>query len=57
MTTPLILNVVIVSTKPLLHVYHCQQSIFGASLSEPHTSVTALQVACVCLLAAIYRKF
>ena len=27
MTTPLILNVVIVSTKHLLHVYHCQQSI------------------------------
>ena len=24
---------------------------------EPHTSVTALQDACVCLLAAIYRKF
>ena len=29
----------------------------GASLSEPHTSVTALQDACVCLLAVIYRKF
>ena len=27
MTTPLVLNVVIVSTKHLLHVYHCQQSI------------------------------
>ena len=27
MTTPLILNVVIVSTKHLLHVYHCQQNI------------------------------
>ena len=27
MTTPIILNVVIVSTKHLLHVYHCQQSI------------------------------
>ena len=39
--------------------------IFGASLSEPHTSMTALQNACVCLLAcllaclvvAIYCKF
>ena len=27
MTTPIILNVVIVSTKRLLHVYYCQQSI------------------------------
>ena len=27
MTTPLILIVVIVSTKHLLHVYHCQQNI------------------------------
>ena len=25
--------------------------------SEPHTSKTALHDACVCLLAAIYRKF
>ena len=33
------------------------KSIIGASLSEPHTSVTALQVACVCLFAAIYCKF
>ena len=31
--------------------------MIGASLSEPHTSGTALQDACVCLLAAIYRKF
>ena len=31
--------------------------VIGASLSEPHTSGTALQDACVCLLAAIYRKF
>ena len=35
------------------------QSVIGASLSEPHTSVTALRT-CVCmlayLLAAIYRK-
>ena len=30
MTTPIILNVVIVSTKHLLHVYHCQQTIFRA---------------------------
>ena len=32
-------------------------SIIGASLSEPHTSETALHDACVCLLAAIYCKF
>ena len=35
-------------------------SIIGASLSEPHTSVTAFaEVVCmyVCLLAAIYCKF
>ena len=40
-------------------------SLFGASLSEPHTSGTALQDACVCLTIvllrwvreAIYRKF
>ena len=34
--------------------------IIGASLSEPHTSGTALQkCVCIylCLLAAIYRKF
>ena len=36
--------------------------IVGASLSEPHTSVTALLDACVCmcrvcLRVAIYRKF
>ena len=51
---------------------HCTATVFftrvvsrieliGASLSEPHTSVTALQNMCVCLLAcllvAIYRKF
>ena len=29
MTTPIILNVVIVSTKHLLHVYHCHQSILA----------------------------
>ena len=33
------------------HVY-----IIGASLSEPHTSVTAL-VKVVCMFAAIYHKF
>ena len=37
------------------------QVIIGASLSEPHTSVIALRVACVCvfvcLRVAIYRKF
>ena len=32
-------------------------SLVGASLSEPHTSVTALLDACVCLRVAIYRKF
>ena len=34
-------------------------AFIGASLSEPHTSVTALQDVCVyvCLLAAIYCKF
>ena len=35
--------------------------ITGTSLNEPHTSVTALQHACVCLSVclrvAIYRKF
>ena len=35
--------------------------VVGVSLSEPHTSVTALQDACVCMLVclrvAIYRKF
>ena len=30
--------------------------LIRASLIEPHTSVTALQDACVCLFAAIYRK-
>ena len=29
----------------------------GVRLSEPHTSGTALQDTCVCLLAAIYHKF
>ena len=33
-----------------------QFAVIGASLSGPHTSMTALQVACACLLAAIYRK-
>ena len=32
-------------------------SLIGASLSEPHTCVTALLDACVCLRVAIYRKF
>ena len=31
--------------------------MIGASLSEPHTSVTALLDTCVCLFVAIYRKF
>jgi len=35
--------------------------LIGASLSEPHTSVIALQNACVCMSVcvreAIYRKF
>ena len=30
--------------------------IIGANLSEPHTSGTALQDTCVCMLAAIYQK-
>ena len=34
----------------------CFKLLVGASLSEPHPSVTVLQDACVCLLAAIYRK-
>ena len=42
-----------------LVVFH--QVIIGVSLSEPHTSVIALRVACVCmyvcLRVAIYRKF
>ena len=44
---------------PSMYLYH--NVIIGVSLSEPHTSVTALQDACVCmsvcLLVAIYRKF
>ena len=36
-------------------------SFIGASVSEPHTSVTSLRSACVCLLACLssckYRKF
>ena len=31
--------------------------VIGASLSEPHTSVTAFAKLCACLSAAIYRKF
>ena len=38
----------------------CKYIVIGASLSEPHTSGTALR-RCVCIrptvLAAIYRKF
>ena len=41
------------------HLVQC--GFIGASLSEPHTSVTALLNACVCmcvcLRVAIYRKF
>ena len=37
--------------------YYFAITIIGVSLSEPHTSMTALQVTCVCLLAVIYRKF
>ena len=32
-------------------------SMIVASLSDPHTSMTALLDACVCLRVAIYRKF
>ena len=43
-------------------INHHTSSVIGASLSEPHTSVTALLDACVCvcrvcLCVAIYRKF
>ena len=44
----------------LLKETNFEKSIIGASLSEPHTSVTALaEVVCmyVRMLAAIYRKF
>ena len=43
-----------------VYVRKCWVKLIGASLSEPHTSVTAFaEVVCmyVCLLAAIYRKF
>ena len=43
------------------NVHFTKCAFVGASLSEPHTSVTALRDACVCLsvclFAAIYRKF
>ena len=42
MTTPLILNVVIVTTKGLLHVYHCQYSIlvkFNGTAEPPKGTV------------------
>jgi len=50
-----------VTAQNFLHM----QYMVGASLSEPHTSVTALQDACVCMSVcvrtyvreAIYRKF
>ena len=41
-------------------VNHVSNNIVGASLSEPHTSMTAFaEVVCmyVCLCAAIYREF
>ena len=37
-------------------VFGVALAIIGASLSEPHTSVTAFAEV-VCILAAIYRKF
>ena len=43
-----------------VHVGMNTSKLIGASLSEPHTSVTALaEVVCmyVCLFVAIYRKF
>ena len=33
------------------------KTLIGVSLSEPHTSVTALLDVCVCLHVSIYRKF
>ena len=38
-----------------MHVGWCagQKVNFGASLTEPHTSVTALQGVCVCLLVCL----
>ena len=50
------LHVMLLSLQSLCHV-------IGASLSEPHTSVTALQDACTCMSGSksvhkvIYRKF
>ena len=48
MIMPLILNVVIVSTKHLLHVYHCQQSILvfiESSIQSPDSfEVQVVQV-------------
>ena len=48
MIMPLILNVVIVSTKHLLHVYHCQQSILvfiKSSIQSPDSfKVQVVQV-------------
>ena len=35
------------------HLRIVMMSIIGASLSEPHTSVTALQKVCVCPLACL----
>ena len=44
MTTPIILNVVIVTTKHLLHVYHCQQSILvQCSLSSIFRPMTVFK--------------
>ena len=56
MTTPLILNVVIVSTKPLLHVYHCQQSILVNPLNPivhfwlHHTAHCAEKIVSACYM-------
>ena len=63
-------NMVGASVSEVYNIIWCQfdlkidNFLIGASLSEPHTSVTALRTcvcmfACLlaCLLAAIYRKF
>ena len=48
-SVPLIVIVKLVALEGELKIG--KYAIIGASLSEPHTSVTALRRACVCLLA------
>ena len=46
----------------IIHMYtqviYCKNKlVIGASLSEPHTSVTALQVACTCMSGMYMRPY